>query len=256
MRNQKLKRRLQEWNVPEFDRNARKELEIAVIPSGINVPGRLRMNCREFFASQMRLIRKRTYLWKMLLVVCALAVIHGGTLKGEIWSWTMAAVAGPLLCLTNMQELCNVCRRGMWEMHLTARFSLKHVLLVRLAVFGGVDLALSAAVLLAVWLQGYEAGRLGLYFGVPYGLTFFGCIAVLNRMKEEDGMTACLIVGGCVAMGILFLRITGSGLFEEGKTFFWIMVGLLAAAGILKEGFRLLHNAGGAGYEIEHGTFV
>lgn len=256
MRNQKLKRRLQKWSVPEFDRNARKELEIAVSRSGINVPEKLRMNRKEFFASQMRLIRKRTYLWKILLVACTLAAIRGGTSNGEIWDWTMAAMAGPLLCLTNMQEFCNVCRRGMREMHLTARYSLKHVLLVRLAVLGGVDLILTAAVLLAVWLHGYEAGRLGLYFGVPYGLTFLGCIAVLNRMKEEDGMAACLIVGGCVAMGILFLRITGSGLFEEGKIFLWSSVGILAAAGILKESFRLLHNAGGTGYEIEHGTFI
>lgn len=251
-----LKRKLMMLQVPPYDKKGLEETLFKARQIRLH-PERLRMTNTEFALDQLRFIKKKTWFLKLVFT----GLILGMTIHGEIdmdgWIWSMLAISGPVLCLINVSELCNVFQPGMLELQMTAKNSLEKVLMVRLLVFGIWDLIFLVCTALtmafwhqAAWWQVLMNGTL------PYNIMCLGCMEILNRASEENTRLYCAALGACLSCMILILKITD---FERyGEHMFMILV-LAEAASVIgvAGGFRkILRRAGGMINEVNNRAAV
>ena len=153
MINRRLKKDLNKIEVPMYDiskyeETIRKAKKVKLHPE------KLRMSNIEFFCDQLRFIKKQTWVLKTFFSVLMLLLIFTEHMETSNWIWTLAAIAGPVLCLINANEICNIFQPGMLEIQMTAKNSFSRVLIVRLLTFGLIDLVFF--VVMAVGISIYK----------------------------------------------------------------------------------------------------
>ncbi|RKI41766.1 hypothetical protein D7V86_08665 [bacterium D16-51] len=112
-----------------------------------------------------------------------------------LFSCTVAMM--PLLALAGISESTRSFVYGMEELEMSSRFSLKSVLLARMAVVGIEDVLLA---LVMAWIVGDEYGNMAvqgsymrtvLYLFVPYLLSVFGSLWIVRSFAGKEGLYAC-----------------------------------------------------------------
>jgi len=254
MRKRFLKKELRRLDIPAFDVEAvQNTIRLA---KAIDLhPERIRMTNYENFWSQARFIQKRTWLLKVLLTGLLLALAFFYRIDLDHTIWTASAIFGSIICLVSIYELCRVYHPGMREVQLTAKYSLKKVIMVRLILLGIVDfiLLLSSAYLVSgfgvivLW-------KILLYTIAPFSVMCGGCIDLVNRVREENVMSYCTTWGIMMITCILLLRITGIELLQNRGD---LILGIILAIGLWKtitEIKKLMSITGGNLDAIEFGT--
>ena len=135
----RLKKELNKIEVPAYDTHKYKET-IAKAKKIKLHPENLRMSSTEFFCNQLRFIKTETWILKIIVSALVLYLLITEQINISSWFWTLIAISGPILCLINAKELCNVFQPGMLEIQITAKNSFSKVLMVRLTIFGLFDL--------------------------------------------------------------------------------------------------------------------
>ena len=174
----------------------------------------------------------------MLLVLLGLAGI-----SLNYWIWPLVSIAAPFACLLNVNELFQALQPGIYELQMTTRFSLRKILLVRLIIFGLIDLVLLVpASVLLITSYGVVFWQVLLYSTVPYNLMCFGCFAILNHCCEENALLYCAGFAVLLNCIVIMCRITGLELFADNLAFVWIVAESLALTGAGLELRSLLGN--------------
>ena len=135
----RFKKELNKIEVPAYDTHKYKET-IAKAKKITLHPENLRMSSTEFFCDQLRFIKTETWFLKIIVSALVLYLLITEQINISSWFWTLIAISGPILCLINAKELCNVFQPGMLEIQITAKNSFSKVLMVRLTIFGLFDL--------------------------------------------------------------------------------------------------------------------
>ena len=225
MIDRQLKRELEKINVPAYD--VQKLEETISKAKRIELyPERERMTNTEFFFNQLNFIKKRTWLLKSC-------------------------------CLINANEICNIFQPGMLEIQMTAKNSFSKVLMIRLMVFGILDLFffLCAAVVMSIFKE-TVIWQVIVYGTVPYEIMCFGCMFILNRCREENMLLYSSTWGICLSCIIVTLKISGIEIFTTYYWGLWVAIGCLTISGAGLELRKLLKKAGGNLNEINYGTFI
>ncbi len=126
------------------------------------------MSSAEFVISQAGYARKVTWLLFALIVI----LIAGSPfmLKEEA-IWLISGLM-PILALLAVSENSKSERYNMAELEASARFSLRSVLLARMVLLGGVNLAaLLIAAPIGIWVGEYLAPVTGLFIVTPFFLS-------------------------------------------------------------------------------------
>lgn len=125
--------------------------------------------------------------FKIIVSALVLYLLITKQINISSWFWTLIAISGPILCLINAKELCNVFQPGMLEIQITAKNSFSKVLMVRLTIFGLFDLLFFMTMALGMsMLKQTVIWQVILYGIVPYIIMCFGCMLILNRSREEN----------------------------------------------------------------------
>ena len=231
----RLKKELNKIEVPAYDTHKYKET-IAKAKKIKLHPENLRMSSTEFFCNQLRFIKTEQ-------------------INISSWFWTLIAISGPILCLINAKELCNVFQPGMLEIQITAKNSFSKVLMVRLTIFGLFDLLFFMTIALGIsMLKQTVIWQVILYGIVPYIIMCFGCMLILNRSREENIPLYSGAWGACLSCIITILKISDVKIFQTSYLGIWIGIGLIALLGMMIEMRKLLKRAGGNLNEISYGT--
>ena len=236
----RLKKELNKIEVPAYDTHKYKET-IAKAKKIKLHPENLRMSSTEFFCDQLRFI-------KIIVSALVLYLLITEQINISSWFWTLIAISGPILCLINAKELCNVFQPGMLEIQITAKNSFSKVLMVRLTIFF-MTMALGISMLkqTVIW-------QVILYGIVPYIIMCFGCMLILNRSREENIPLYSGAWGACLSCIITILKISDVKIFQTSYLGIWIGIGLIALLGMMIEMRKLLKRAGGNLNEISYGT--
>lgn len=254
MRDRKLRQRLGDIPIPDYEEEA--YLQTLKAAGKINLhPERQRVSGREFFLGQLPFISRKVWAAKLILTAFLILGILETGVAPDQRTWPLLSVSAPLLCLANVNELCDICRPGMREILKAARHSPGEMLLVRLLVFGFLDLSvcLTGAVLAADLTAGL-LWRAVLYFAAPFSVMCAGCMIVINRCRDENALWYCTAWGGFLIAAVSMLRASAVPVYEADRLFGW---GTAAAAGIVVtvlEINRLLKSMGGMRHEINYGT--
>ncbi|WP_125126432.1 hypothetical protein [Schaedlerella arabinosiphila] len=254
MINRRLKKELNKIEVPMYDiskyeETIRKAKKVKLHPE------KLRMSNIEFFCDQLRFIKKQTWVLKTFFSVLMLLLIFTEHMETSNWIWTLAAIAGPVLCLINANEICNIFQPGMLEIQMTAKNSFSRVLIVRLLTFGLIDLVFF--VVMAVGISIYKDTAIWqviLYGIVPYVIMCFGCMLILNRCREKYMSLYIETWGVCLCCAIMIVKITDMKIYQTAYFSIWLCTGIIALAGTIIEVRKLFIRTGGNLNAINYGT--
>lgn len=250
----RLKKELNKIEVPAYDTHKYKET-IAKAKKIKLHPENLRMSSTEFFCNQLRFIKTETWILKIIVSALVLYLLITEQINISSWFWTLIAISGPILCLINAKELCNVFQPGMLEIQITAKNSFSKVLMVRLTIFGLFDLLFFMTMALRMsMLKQTVIWQVILYGIVPYIIMCFGCMLILNRSREENIPLYSGAWGACLSCIITILKISDVKIFQTSYLGIWIGIGLIALLGMMIEMRKLLKRAGGNLNEISYGT--
>ena len=256
MKDRELKEKLQQLHIPKYDEH---KLE-KVISEAKNIDffsENQRMTNTEFFFNQVGFISKKVWGLKIIFSLFILYLFIVEDININNWMWTLLAIAGPILCLFNAKEICNVFQAGMFEIQIAAKHSFSKVLINRLIVFGIFNLffLICSATLLSI-VKETVIWQIILYGTVPYVIMCFGCMYILNKCHEENILLYSTTWGICLSSGIVILKISGVELFATCYFAIWLVFGLIAVSGVGVEVKQLLKKAGGNLNEISNGTFI
>ena len=139
----------------------------------------------KFLFSQFGFIRRKIWFAQLLIIwACGLALFY---LPEEARTMAVISAAAPLIVLTNVFELSRSYTHGMVEIELSTRYSFRQLMIARLSVLGMVDvLCLTILLVLSGVQLPTEAYATILYTLVPFLVTCFVCLLVLNRIKSKE----------------------------------------------------------------------
>lgn len=170
----------------------------------------------------------RSWVWVLSALLFAAALIGAGFLSRNML-WHICAFM-PLLALALITESGRSELFGMAELELSTRFSLKSLVLARLAILGAADFILFCLLIpLAFMNSGTGLLQTGVYMLCPYLLTAFLGLWAIRKVHEKEAVYLC--VG--IAVGVSFLSLSlcrAPTVFAEQNFPWWIAA--LALLGI------------------------
>ncbi len=217
----------------------------------------MRMDATRFFINQMRFIRPHIWILKIGTAILLALVLPVGGQWANRWLWTLVSLASPLLCLVNVNELWECCCPGMLEFQLTAKHSLRQVVLVRMILFGLIDAVVFIVSAVTMSASGNGAAwQLLLYSLVPYLGMCLGCMAILIRCREDDAMAWCAGWGVMLALFFVMPQSVGVDVYGLDAVSVWLVLGAAALAGTVWQTMEFVKRSGGNVDEINTGTAV
>lgn len=144
-----------------------------------------------FLKIQAGYIRKRSWLMAGAVFFLALVSVH---MADKHMVWNLACIT-PFLALITVAESNRSARYGMDELELSSRFSLKTIVMARLAVLGTFNLVLLSVVLPLVqkWhLMSLFSAVLFVFF--PYLSAAYLNLVTVRRMHGKEGVYLCAAV--------------------------------------------------------------
>lgn len=146
------------------------------------------MSVKDFLFSQLGYIRK--WNWGLAVLFFAIAVF-GGMAKMSEMAGILAALT-PFLALAQAAESSRSVRYRMDELEMSGRFTLKAVVMARMAVLGTGNLILLGLICPVLLWQGQGVF---LYFGIsiltPYLLTSFCSLVIVRRIRDKESIYYC-----------------------------------------------------------------
>ena len=176
--------------------------------------------------------------WILSLLVCGVTVCMSWYLKTVVFSTVLALM--PFLAVAGVSESVRPVIYGMDELEMAARFSLKSIILARMAIIGTENLALA---FLSAW---FMEGRLlwtTLYLLVPYLITAYGSLFIVKSIPGRDGIYICMIFSAIISFGAHMGSMKCIWIYQEQFQLLWMAAFIVLAVMSLREGRKLLQTA-------------
>lgn len=184
----------------------------------------------------------RKWVWVAPAVMFGLAFWTGLTLELEV-VWVLSALL-PFVAILVITELAKSPVYGMTELEMTARFSMRTMLLARMVLVGAVQLA---ALLLVTpltvfadkgtWaaVNGTLLFQNGVYMLVPYLLTAVAGLYVIRKQRGREGMYLCGSISAFVSVLCPLSRLLAPVLYKGENFWCWGLAAVLLAGSFGKE---------------------
>lgn len=171
--------------------------------------------------SQLGFVRKKLWGMQALIVLgCVLALY---CLPGDAKALAFVSAAAPLVMLTNVFELSRSYTHGMVEIELSTRYSFRQLMIARLCVLGLVDLLCLGVLLVVSGVRlSLQVYALALYVLVPFLLTCFVCLLVINRVRRKECNYCCAAAGLLVSAGVGFIAVQYPQIYDLTAVLVWL----------------------------------
>lgn len=191
----------------------------------------------EFVITQAVYIRK--WVWCMSVLIFAVALIGAEYLERDML-WCISAFM-PLLALVVLTESGRSEVYGMAEFELSARFSLKSVVLARLGILGVSDLILFCLLVpFAYRNSGADMLQTVVCMACPYLLTTFCGLWAVRRIRGREAVYLCLGIAVSVCVGNLILYQSYPLTGREGQFIWWIAALIIFGVGTIDQCYRMV----------------
>ncbi|SHJ89121.1 hypothetical protein [Hespellia stercorisuis] len=253
MRNYKIKKALN-FSVPEYDAEA---LERTMtfsknIDYGVE---KQRMTEVQSILAQIKFIPMKAWAGKFAIACLLNAGILVETQVGNASLWMIISICIPLLCLTGTNEICNIMQPELKSLLLTVRYSMKKIILIRLLIFGVIDLLILLLTAGAAFFADLYAGWNDLLYVIMlYNLMCMGCIYIINHIRETNAVFACSVWGVSLITMNLIIKNTFAELVAGKENMILLLIIALTIWRILTEISNML--GGLQEHEINSQQFV
>lgn len=190
------------------------------------------VNSFAFVCSQIVYIQR--WIWVFSVLIFSAALIGAGYLEKNML-WCISSFM-PLLALTVVTESGRSQAYGMAEFELSARFSLKSVVLARLGILGAANLILMCTLIPFTFLHSETTVlQTGVYLFCPYLLTVFLGLGVIRKIHGREAIYLCMGVASGVSFGNMILYQTFPFLFGANRFVWWMFAFVILGTGAAKQ---------------------
>ena len=190
----------------------------------------------EVFISQIGYIKKSYWVISILILAIMGTVIRVSTIPTGIL--TAFSVLTPFLTLLCSSEIHKSVSHNMAELELSCKHSFSQITLMRLTIVG----TISAFTLLVIIIMSRDIGfgliRNGLYLTVPFLLSSYLSLWIMNHFKIRETLYICCGVTVFVSVSHFILSSTIIKYYDFSTANLWlfalILIGGLLALEILK----------------------
>lgn len=180
----------------------------------------------QFFLIQLRYIRKRVWLIETALVACCLVGLSLSS--GHNTYMMLVSILSsslPFVALVTTTEIARSISYNMAEIEMTTRYSLSQLLITRMIILGITNL-LNFLTVIAFLSSKLEFGfiRLGLYLLVPYLLTCFGLLLVLNKVRSSEANYYCAGISGFVSICYVVFINSKYTIYSDTYVYLWVLL--------------------------------
>lgn len=191
----------------------------------IDVPA---MPIQVFVIFQIRYIR--TWVWCISFIIFIVSLL-GGIFLPDTVLWLISGLS-PLMALTIISESGRSELYKMAELEMTTRFSLRSVIFARLVIVGVMNLILfGVLILIGSWNTEVVSIETVFYIVTPFLLTSFIGLLVVRKIREQEGMYACVGVSVGISMFLFLSHKVLSFIYQEQYLMVWGMVALVLFVG-------------------------
>lgn len=229
MNNQLKKGIKKAFTTPEPDRQEKVRL--------LNMLPRSRISMLQFVLAQAAYLRKITLVLSALLLFPALMGAYHTDLNTL---WTVSALV-PFLGLLAVTESTRSAMYGMEEFEMSARFSLKSVVLARMSILGLLDvILLCCAVPLCRISSNITILQTGVYLFVPYLLTENISLWITRHFHGKGAVYACMSVAVLVSAANAGLHMIADFVYQFSNVKWWLLLFVISAGAMVYETYHTI----------------
>lgn len=182
---------------------------------------------------QVRYISK--WVWLVSVGICV--VIYAATYIMDEKYVSMVYGLVPFLVLISVTESMRSYRYGMEELELSARFSLKSIVMARMAMLGVGNLIV---LLVIVNVLGQRAGYHVLHILTPYFLTAGGGLYIVRMVRGSENTFYCFMLAIAVSFLQMLLPWRFSELLTPNYVPIWAALFVVGIVMTAKESYRTI----------------
>lgn len=187
---------------------------------------------RSFLMAQFGYIPK--YVWGIFSFTFGIAIVCGCFMEKDVL-WIISALI-PFIALSILTENVRSGTYRMAELEMTARFSLKSVVLARMGILGVSHLLLLMFLIPLCAVHNLATVfQVGLYILVPYMLTVFIGLWATRRIHGKESMYACMGIAVGVSGMSIFVRRIFPLIYEMEYMPIWIIGFVVLIMLVVKE---------------------
>lgn len=223
--NSQLKKGIkQAFTAPEPDRQEKVRF--------LNMLPRSRISVLQFVLAQAAYLRKITLALSAVLLFPALTGAYYTDLNTL---WTVSALV-PFLGLLAVTESTRSAMYGMEEFEMSARFSLKSVVLARMSILGLLDvILLCCAVPLCCISSNITILQTGVYLFVPYLLTVNISLWITRHFHSKGAVYVCMSVAVLVSAANAGLHMIADFVYQFSNVKWWLLLFVILAGAMVYE---------------------
>lgn len=143
----------------------------------------------------------------------------------------------PFFAAASVSESIRSQAYGMDELEMSARFSLKSIVLARMGILGTENLLV--ALIAALMLEGKVLQTM-LYLLVPYLITVYGCLQIVRKISGKEGIYSCMFFSIIVIMMLGVSYVHYSWIYRAQFLFVWAAIVFILLHMNYREGKRLV----------------
>lgn len=181
----------------------------------------------------------------LFLVIGTLAV-----LVAEQDPYVAMLLLAPLPTITGLFEILKSKFTGMAELELSFKYSLQEIILSRMIIIGGFNVVINliATVALSILAQEVWAGKLLLYWMIPFTVVTAISLLIANRLRHMHTVTASLVVW--LGAGVVLSNTEVIEKIESVPAGVYVLFMIAASILIILQAGRLYKR--GINYEFNH----
>lgn len=167
----------------------------------------------------------------LFLSIVIFSYMFDSRMMGAVFSLT------PFLVMVSVSESVRSITYGMKELELSARFSLKSVMMAKMGILGSENLLI---LILSALMIPRSFWQNALYLLVPYLLTAFGNLAIVRRWAGKEAIYACGGLAALVSVIGTIITTWYPRLFDVKAQNLWglALIGLMVLT--IREGYKII----------------
>lgn len=193
----------------------------------------------EFVISQVRFIKRSVCIAQLLLL--AMCFFGLEIFQESMWQVAWVSAVLPVFIMGGMLEMSKSFSGNMLEMELATKYTLNQVLVARVLLLGGINFIELSLVFLYSGLKVENFSfTLLVYMSVPFLMTTFLCLMIVNRIHGKEGGIMMMAIGMMMSLGTGTLAYYYPLVYKEYMRGYWYIMFWVIVAAITIEFMRIL----------------
>lgn len=194
----------------------------------------------QFYFQQFGFIRKKVWLIQFIILLFSTFKLYQSESTQVI---NLISSIAPLIFLSGITELSRTHTYGTMEIELSTQYTLKEILMSRISILGLINILsisiLSIIVRTNTSLPLYTAF---IYICVPFMLTSFGSLYLLNKFKNKECNYYCFILGIFIMLSTSIWSAYFPNLYTASSLFIWNILLIISIIGVSMQIHKLLNS--------------